>query len=518
MGFLTNYSTNVRSFTLGEMKTQRYEVLLKGLAALVGLLLVVVTTFTGYVVTISKLSLSILGIVLLIRGVAQLIFANLHNRRYRNDVRQPLLEAIIHITGDESVTKKVGMDYLQWRKYLAKKLPNLEWQEVVSALIELHPGFVTDVPLEVSSPIHGIETWEELLEALEALKAQTWSPKRVHLVLNDPDDVVIRHELPLWKAQQDNPEFWNFIIIPVADKRAAMTAALRQEESVIALNMDSDTIAHEDAVLLSALTFYVYPDVHGITSNVRIKNLHENEPWWNHMLEWETYFRYDYVNNVERAARSWFWNEIVMSGPWMGIRRESWLTFLVPWLEQTFLGSKVRPGDDRKATYYLNWMKKKVIYCPDIFVWTDCPETLARWLGQQSRWTFSMYVNFVDSVRENQIWSLHPWSILDQIYMVFFTYLLIGSVTRIVWEAILIGVTGDLSGAILRLAPYAIIIVSVNLFRGIYAAITNQDIKGLLMAIYIRRVIQYLIPIRIKRMFNMIDPGWAGRRDAKKQS
>lgn len=409
----------------------------------------------GWTVVAGPVTFSVMGVVLLSRWIIQVYRSRTHLREMRK-LYTPLLEAI-HAVFPEQFSERDVRRWQHWRlnaemwqqQLFAENafLQNPEnWQAVVAetfrsipieqwqlafpeANLSGDPAVFASELLVAGVPIYGVDP-DELQDTLERLEDQSVPFKQIAVALNDPNNDTAREFLQEWVSMRD-PSKWVFLDLPEANKKAAMAAAVTTVEGQIFVNVDSDTAATYNANFFTLLAFVMFPHLHGLTSNVRIKNL---GPLRSSLLQWLTYFRYDAVNNVERGARRW--NETVLSGPWLAVRQASFLEFLDDWFNFTFAGKPVRPGDDRRITFELNRRKLAAAYVPQVIVYTDCPDTIKRWYAQQSRWTLSYYVNMWDSFISGQAWQLSLWSLLDQVYGGFFSFFLLGAVGSVTFQAV----------------------------------------------------------------------------------
>ncbi len=447
------------------------------------------------------------------------------------------------------------------------------WKKVANNSIAWlqEKGYDIEMVIDANVPIYRVST-EELLTVLNGIKYQIYPFRVIWLVLNDPENEELRQFLHQWiedqraevwaefnaQDSQMTEEYrdflldrWKLIDLNEADKRSAMTAAwlssfgvaadqledfvkqlfedpdrqlaLKPPECQINLNIDSDTVASPFASWITYMAFVMH-NLAGLTSNVRISNISNSFdpslPWrkafekW--FMSWSNYFKYDYANGVERAAQSWFWCVVCMSGPWMAVLTRTIPSFLGRFVNYTLRGVRIKPGDDRKVTYELNRQKLRTAYHPWVVTYTDAPDNVARYCSIQDRWTMSMYANFFTSLIEGQIWLLHPWAIVDQLYAAGFTFLVMGVFTRLFLHTLYVAATVSLAAAAWVVIPYLIIFVLINLIRGLYAVWDNDgDWRGMLNSLYVYLVVRYLIPIKFIRLFvKGITPKiykWAGR-------
>lgn len=501
------------------------------------LILIFGSIFAGWNIVTGPVAFSFLGLILMLRTSIQIRRSRIHLREMR-EIYRWLLSALGRLypnTFDEAAIRRWmyrPLNAEMWMQVLFKEHPYLaeNWQAVVDETLRgipyeawlkafpaADPALLRGDPVEFASklmaagiPVYGNEV-EEIESTLDAIEAQSVPFDFVAVVLNDPGNLELEQAIPAWISRQPNRNRYEYIPLDIANKKAAMaaaaTAARRKPDVEIWVNVDSDTKASPNALLFTLLAFVTFPQLHGITSNVRIKNLGD---FWSSLLQYLTYFRYDSVNNVERAARRY--NETVLSGPWLGVRLDTFSSFMDEWLNFTFAGKPVRPGDDRRITYLLNRLGLATAYIPSILVYTDCPTTIGRWIAQQSRWTLSYYVNMIDSFMTGQAWTLSLWSLLDQVYGGFFSFFLLGAVASVLVRAFRLWQAGDpMAGNLLII--YSLSILLVNFLRGAYSALTNRDLKGLIMTGYVYLFIRYLVPIKIMRPFNLIDQRWQGRKN-----
>jgi len=439
-------------------------------------------------------------------------------------------------------------------------------------------GYKVTKSASIVVPGYGVEL-EEMVQTLEAVLVQTMPAAEIIPVLNDPKNAHLIQGIKDWAKEKKaeigksykngeiTQERYVFLMrrirvinLGVADKRTAMAAGwlsthnipeeqlepmiqemfehpereieLPEPNTQISVNLDSDTLPHSWALFITYLCFVLF-DLSGLTSNVRIKNMpatpweDKSKPWFARIfawfLLWSTFFRYDEANNKERAAESWFNCVVCMSGPWMAIDTALIGKFIGIFVNFTYKGVRLKQGDDRYTTYQLNKMKKKVGYCPWIVTRTDAPDTLKRFSSQQERWTVSMYVVFFTSIITGQIWQLHPWSILDQMYAAGFAFIMAGVFFRIAIHGFVVGLTVGMDAAFEVVLPYLLVFVIVNFLRGLYSAYMNKDLKGFLNSLYFFMVLFILFPIKINLLLIkglVQDPKkhpqeWGGRAEAK---
>ena len=374
-------------------------------------------------------------------------------------------------------------------------------------------------------PCYGI-TPKEIEETLESLKNQTYPFNDIVVVLNEPCNQEARQCIASWVATNNSTvsiTTWHFLDRDQPGKRGAMVAGFRKLLELgieLIVNVDGDTSADVDALANTVRIFLAKPDTSLLTSNVRIKNLNRTRIR-NNMLKLWTYFRYDYANNIERGAQSFFLNVTCGSGPWLALRANLIdEEFINEFLTHSHRGFEVRPGDDRFVTRMMNRKKLTTVYSPDVLVWTDCPENWKRFRSQQSRRAQSAHINFVQQTTpawlpSAEIWRLTLWSISDTIYLGLFTYIILGVFTCLGIEFVINFSKSGFEAALWNIMPYVIVFFLSNFWRGLYTSLTNNDWRGMVNAFYFLVVFFVITPEKIKRLNNLTDMGWGGRIEAK---
>jgi len=134
---------------------------------------------------------------------------------------------------------------------------------------------------------------------------------------------------------------------------------------------------------------------------------------------------------------------------------------------------------------------------------------------QQSRWAQSAQINFLQMtypllMPRAEIWKLSWWSASDLLYLGFFAYL-VGVLIRLGYRFFVTSATLGISPALVEVLPYAIVFALSNLWKGVSAAYTNKNWRGLVNGLYFIVVIFVITPIKLRRNFNLRDSRWGGR-------
>lgn len=472
-------------------------------------------------------SITPLAVYLVARTLIQTVRARRHLIEMRRITRTPLVEAVIS-------TSPVGVDmswlrreslrqhYLDWRQKIwdhpsiGGRLP--VWQQIVDASFADYQSLPTAGAVV---PTYGLEP-EELRATLDSLKEQTYAFDVVVVCLNEPKNQTLREAIDDYVTfanwQSGGRTQWHFIDLPTPGKRGAMAAGfvlLKRLGVDIVVNVDADTVADVDALANTVRTFLEDPACHLITSDVEIKNIERNRLWGQWLVQW-TFYRYKYANLRERAGQRR--NVTCGSGPWLALLAQDMdEEFFDAFLNHEYGGVPVRPGDDRFITRILNRRRLGTMLQPDVNVQTDCPTEWRRFAQQQSRWAQSAQINFFQMTippgPKAEIWTLTPWSISDTLYLGFFTYLVLGVFLRVIVTFTYLLTTQGIEAAWWYLVPYAVMFGLSNLYRGVYAALTQRHIFGMVDALYFLPMFALIVPIKLKRNFNLTDRSWGGRKE-----
>lgn len=362
----------------------------------------------------------------------------------------------------------------------------------------------------IEMPAHGL-TLEETMDSVESMVEQTYPVRNVYIMYND----LARPQLATQIAERLQ---WlgnyrvHLRVMEVNGKRPAMAAGFREilndPAAEFVVNIDGDTTLDPDAIAHGIRIMQQFPNVAGITSNVKLRNRFTN---W---LTQITAQRYDYANRLERGAQSFFYQVSCMSGPYMMLRASVLREVLAQpedWEELYFFGEKVGPGDDRQMTSNLIKRGCGVVYVPDIVVWTDCPEDVPKWRLQQLRWARSGLREFVIANMQGWMWRLNWWSILDMFYLALFPFFLATVVLRIVGITAYVAVTQSVVAAIGVIAPYILVTLIVNAIRTLYGMYVNKDLSYWRSFFYLWIHIKELMWIKIKAIMTLTNSSWLTR-------
>ncbi|MDQ3008046.1 MAG: glycosyltransferase family 2 protein [bacterium] len=413
-------------------------------------------------------------------------------------------------------------------------------------------------PIIFTVPVYRM-TEEEIRGTIESFTWQNLLPYRVYIVLNDNQDDVLKKAIPRIISEQPWPGMFEFYIQPKRGKRSAMNMGWRlglgmsaytntdkvqfpelyelfpelfgtqfslkplqvpirfqchnstwsqitvDFDIIYAGNVDGDGLVDEDAILNAYKVMEADQTVLATTGSSQIRNQNEND------LTKQTMWRYLDANHGERGAQSKRKQVICMTGPFMMVRAKYLRKVLRQWSRQRFAGVDVHVGDDRRLTKLFNLKGWGVVMIVDSVVWTESPTIInPDWLNQQTRWSRSAAREFILDYYE---WASRMAFIIvfQQHYSFLFPYILIGVVTSLSVNAVILGVrvageSGALAGivaAVVDTLPWVLAFVIANLARGVALAYSLRDWRAISYAKYILVLGRYLPQLKIKGLLTM---------------
>lgn len=471
---------------------------------------VILSLILGASVHVFSIFISAYGLVVIPRTLSQIYFSIRNNLRNEHLSRRDLVAYLKTIDGIKLPRSLFQMTYEKWQRKVFALNPGIEreWHDIIRATIN-EPKKVG-----VGIPTYRIGA-KELEDTVFSILNQTYQPDIIVIGINDPgNNDMIKAAYDIQTQANEYYPHIEFAVLEMAEpgKRGAMKAAFdycAERDCYYTVNVDGDTQLHQDALYTAIKLIEGGIGLLAITSNVRVRNRSEN--WLTEL----TYQRYDYANNRERAAESWFNCVICMSGPLMVMHTESLQELLPAWIDHKFGKLPIGPGDDRGLTAEFLMNYGHVIgYSPASVVWTDCPDTIDQWLKQQLRWIRSAIRYFILSLS----WfpRLHPWTQADQLYLMVFPLILGGILGSITAQFVFNLFTTDVTAAFYIVGVYSLIILGVNLFNAIVAVILNRDLRFLESVGYLYLHIRYLLGKRLEALMSLTNNGWGNREAMKK--
>lgn len=486
----------------------------------VGLVAILMGIALGWFSTqFGPFTVTLLGGLLLVHKIVQQIFAELNNRRMKNLVRGAILREVFPNSPEEVKRwmRRHWMTYPQLRAALWKAVPGLrkDWDWILARAMRKAANGRPLPVIGVEIPIHGV-TRKSVQRTVESVLKQTHPVHHVILAVNGHQKTPFERTIRRYVASLNDARV-QMISLEIGHKRSAMAAAYRLLDELgctISINGDADTQFDLDAIWIATLVQLLEPRARGITSNVQIENPRRDN------LSWQTWLRYLYANLVERAAQSWFFCVSCMSGPFMQCYTEDIRELLrhpEEWEEQYFRGERVGPGDDRTLTERILSRILELgfgtVFVPDIFVYTECPETIEEWKRQQTRWSRSGLRGFAVKVITPWFWKhFAVLTIIDEFYLALFSFLITIVVLQILWRTIFVVILEGIGAAGTYLLPYLLAVLVVNLARAVLFAAVNRDVRYLGILGYTYYLVRYLILIKYHALITLPNSAWGTRQ------
>lgn len=533
--------------------------LLRGIVVLGVIGLIFFGTIHGLNVQSTLLTISPYGLFVGVRTIIQLIGSTLNNRRVEHRQRRVMIDAVVQLREGIAFSrlerwKLMNMhDFRSFKKRLVEK-HGADWPAMVDQVFT-NQGFSRDTlpPVGIVIPTYGPKTLQEVIDTVAALQLQSYNRiVEIIVAFNQPDNLEMQAQIKeyvdhnpdkrvgwrnLKRASKRHAMFAGFerhidmfydgvrvlrrrmkwqhlplqqILINLHQMSALERATIDPWLNMVTVNVDGDTAANEDAIFLGVLQLIMDRKIVAITSNVEISNAKVN------FLTRITEVRYKYANVIERGYQSLFNTVRCMSGPLMIL----WTFALVvedprgkkiieAWLNETFMGVVVGPGDDRSLTVRFNEVGLGVAFNIGIFTLTDAPISWHRWILQQLRWLRSAARNFVISLVF--LFKLPILIVFDDLYLFVFPFLLLLIFVGIGVTFVQVATSVSISAAVDSIVPYITVVVGLNLAKSAQMSVSQRSPKYMLLSLYFWLHFRYLIWLRLYSIPTITDSGWLGR-------
>lgn len=296
----------------------------------------------------------------------------------------------------------------------------------------------------------------------------------------------------------------NFIRFPAnRGKRHGLAAGFRSGwDAEIYLCIDSDTILDSRAVEEASAPF-ARRRVHCVTGLVLASNRATN------LLTRLIDMRYQNAFLGERVAYSRLGSVLCACGSLALYRGSTVRKYLDDFLGQRFLGKECTFGDDRRLTYYC-LIEGKSLIVPTAVAWTDVPETLRKFLKQQTRWTKSFIrEGSLLALKVNSIGRAYWWLNLVELttWVAFTSALLV---------ALIVFASNPHAWAVF--AAYAIYVSAAAWLRSLHylrsaGSVPRSDriLTFLAAPLYALMNLTLLIPLRLYALMTLRRNGWGTR-------
>ncbi len=504
----------------------------KFFAYILGLVLLVLTVGLAVAFPIEGLWLSPWGVVLLFRFAGQQYRSRQNNIYWKKFIRYPILDALrSYVNEGDRQWRLHGYrttegDFDHWRAELWAEYPEAEvnWQKIIFSLLpQKRPKVGSSVP------VYRLDFETEVKPTLDSLRHQTYPLDLIVVAFNEPSDPAEERQERLREIHEyiDSIGDDRFVVLDLLPgKREAMAAAFREIiarlgtpivtadgtsdmdlRNVMIVNADGDTVFDTDTIAIGIHALLNDRRAQALTSNVQVINAEENR------LTFQTYMRYIFANNRERAAQRY--RVTCMSGPCMVMYARNVQEILNhpdEWEHQMFGGEKVGPGDDRQLTQAHLVRGLGVVYNPEVLTETECPVDIPRWKDQQLRWNRSALRGFLTKVFDGRFYTHYGfWSIFDEFYLATFGFILIGIVIRLLIETLVTGVQEGFLEAVLYVLPFLGIVLLMNFVRTVAEILNNNDLRFWKSSFYLYYLVRYLIQIKLKAVVTLTNNKWLGR-------
>ncbi len=169
-------------------------------------------------------------------------------------------------------------------------------------------------------------------------------------------------------------------------KREGMAAGFRIATGEIIVQLDSDSYIEPSSFYELILPF-INPEVGAVCAHADVDNADTN-------IITKMQSGYYYVAfKILKAAESAFGSVFCCSGCSSAYRKTLVLPIMDEWLNETFMGVKVKHGDDRSLSGWVLKQGYKAIYTDKVHAYTIAPDTRKQLMRQQIRWKKSWVSN-----------------------------------------------------------------------------------------------------------------------------
>lgn len=475
-------------------------------------------------------SVTLYGVVVVVRKIVQIAFARASNAKTRRIIRAPLIaelsKAYPHVEREAYRLLRRPLHFHDFKDAVLEVLGQVYDQTMLDSLEtempnrengEHRPGdqrlkWVHDQWRElmcrsfgqcgVDTPYVGlvIPTYKttklELQRLIESLEDQTYPCIYATIVLNEDSPEMKAFTARLVKKY--GGERYIRFVEPRKGKRNAMRAGFADflddpNPVKYVFNVDSDSRLEPDAIANAVRLFESDPEIACVTGHIVVSNPDVN------LLTKLTHTRFHFAFNVERAAQNLFDAVTCMSGAFMAVRSTFLREILDSWSNQMFLGQVCNYGDDRHIATLALKHGYKSCYCPDSYSWTDVPHQMPVWKKQQTRWARSAWRETIITLPF--LHRLPLWIVFEVAYLMLFPFILWGVLFAL-------GLRAMTQGWEILIPYFAVCIVVNFIFNGLYGILTTRDFRFALTPFYLFYQFVYLQPIRLWALASLDKTEW----------
>jgi hyaluronan synthase len=237
------------------------------------------------------------------------------------------------------------------------------------------------------------------VRCLQSLQSQSLRPARV-FVVDDGSVTRACYEAALAFAAHD-PTVTVHRFDANQGKRHAQAWGFRQASTDVVVTVDSDTVLHPDAIL-ELVRPLGDARVSGVCGYAR--GLNRKRTLLTRLID----LRYTNSFLYERAAYSVLGSVLCSTGVLSAYRRDVVMDNIDDYLDQTFLGTEVHYGDDRRLTAY-GLRRGRVVLQDSAIALTTLPERLPQFVRQQVRWNKSFFRESLLLLRQSRPTRIAWW-------------------------------------------------------------------------------------------------------------
>lgn len=221
-----------------------------------------------------------------------------------------------------------------------------------------------------------------LAKCLESITLQTRLPDSVW-VIDDGSSEPAAHDVAEQWARAQEFEVHVESVDHNVGKRHAQKIAFGAETADVFVTVDSDSVLDPDGIR-EGLKPFADPDIHAVSGAIVGLN------WRRNLLT--RVLDIEFVNSfvVGRSAMNRFRCMTVTCGVLAFYRGWVIRKYLDAYVNQRFLGSAVRAGDDRDLTQYA-MLEGRTVHQESAVAYTALPERLSHLIRQRFRWGSSLY-------------------------------------------------------------------------------------------------------------------------------
>lgn len=188
------------------------------------------------------------------------------------------------------------------------------------------------------------------------------------------------------KVQKEFPQLQIIHFEKNKGKREGMAAGFNLATGEIIVQLDSDSYIQPDSFYELILPF-INSSVGAVCAHADVAN-----PETNLITKMQSGYYY-VAFKILKAAESSFGSVFCCSGCSSAYRKTVVMPIMQSWLDERFMGVKVKHGDDRSLSGWVLKQGFKAIYTDKVHAYTIAPDSARQLLRQQIRWKKSWVSN-----------------------------------------------------------------------------------------------------------------------------